>query len=80
MDCVLLYQVTFQTRGRHSQEVDAQGWGPPYAVLVRTGGEQLHPLYDKSCSLLRTVAHLLPSTAKGTRAASAACTAAPESP
>ncbi|MGD0945127.1 MAG: hypothetical protein ABR972_12775 [Acidimicrobiales bacterium] len=47
---------------------------------MRTGGEQLHPLYDKSCSLLRTVAHLLPSTAKGTRAASAACTAAPESP
>ena len=43
---------------------------------MRIGGKQLHPLYDESCSLLRTVVHLLPSTVKGTRATSAACTAA----
>ncbi|HYA44290.1 MAG TPA: hypothetical protein VED59_01690 [Acidimicrobiales bacterium] len=42
MDCVLLYQLTFQARGRHSQVVDAQGWGPPYAVLVRVGGSETY--------------------------------------
>jgi hypothetical protein len=45
----------------------SQGEACVAVVLVSLGGNQLHPLYDKTCSLVHLVQSLSPVVARGTR-------------
>jgi len=68
-----LYAITFRPSGGPGTAYKVEGFACTGRVSVAYGAQQLHPLYDRGCSLLRLVRKLLPPKAAGTRGAAAGC-------
>ncbi len=63
----LLYVLVFHPAGHREPLYRLQGWGCAGEVQTTLDGTVLHPLQDRSCSLLKAVGSLAPASAIGTR-------------
>jgi len=70
----LLYSVVFRRAKGRGTTYTVDGWQCMSWVAVAAGKEQLHPLYDRGCSLDHVVRLLVPASAKATRTESGPCT------
>lgn len=73
MEDSLMYEVQFRPAASDSPGFLVKGYACAATVLVSVAGKQLHPLFDRGCSMLHLVQSLLPKTATGTRGATAGC-------
>lgn len=74
MEDSLVYRVVFRPTKGSVTLFEADGWACAGAVVVTTHGHEMPNLYDRTCSLLRAVAAVLPpGKAEGTRHAVVGC-------
>lgn len=69
----LLYVLAFHPEGHYEPLYRFQGWGCDGEVQVTLDGTVLLPLEDRSCSLLKAVASLAPTSARGTHDVAGLC-------
>ena len=73
MEDSLLFEITIRSKAGLPPFFTAYGYACEEIVDVTERQRALPPLYDRSCSLLRAVAQLLPPTAKSTREMAEQC-------
>jgi hypothetical protein len=69
MEQPLLYTIVFLPPHGPGRQYTVTGWFCAAALDLSAGGEQLHPLFDNSCSVFELVLRSLPASATGTRRA-----------